>query len=352
MNFETRLKSISDSDLLSTTKRLASEERRIGIEVLHHLREIDARKLFASLGLSSLFAYCIAELGYSEGGAHRRISAMRLLRDVPEYEVKLERGEVTVATLSQIQSFLVQEKRQFGKNYSTEEKTELLAKVEGKSSHQTERVLATLSPQSAREEKARPINEEETEIRFTASRELMTKMERLKQLLGHKPKTQTYAGLIEELVNLGIKKLDPLEKADKNQRKEKVATDEKNTAKELSLTKAATEEPSLPPVEVKNKIDDQKTEEDFQNVKVLSRYIPAATKRAVWHRDGGQCAFVDSKTGCRCESRHSLEYEHIQPFALGGGSSLENLKLLCPAHNRYAAIQVFGLQKMQRFWAK
>jgi hypothetical protein len=351
------LKSISDSDLLSTTKRLASEERRIGIEVLHHLKEIDARKLFASLGFSSLFAYCITELGYSEGGAHRRISAMRLLRDVPEYEAKLERGEVTVATLSQVQSFLNQEKKQFGKDYSLEEKTELLAKVEGKSFHQTERVLATVSPQSAREEKARPINEEETEIRFTASRELMTKMEKLRNLLGHKPETQTYAGLIEELVNLGIKKLDPLEKAEKNRQKEKVKAERKNTAKEISLVKAAAEEPSLPPVEVAvpsndKMTNDQKNGENFRNVKVMSRYISAATKRSVWHRDGGRCTFVDSKTGRRCGSQHSLEYEHIQPFALGGRSNLENLKLLCPAHNRYAAIQVFGLQKMQRFWEK
>src|ERR1700733_9315436 len=103
MIFETNLKSISDSELLATTKRLATEERRIGIEVLHHLREIDARKLFASLGFSSLFVYCTAELGYSEGGAYRRIAAMRLLREVPEYESKLEDGSMSVATLSQVQ---------------------------------------------------------------------------------------------------------------------------------------------------------------------------------------------------------------------------------------------------------
>ena len=86
------------------------KKKRIGIEVLHHLREIDARKLFASLGFSSLFLYCTQELKYSEGGAYRRIAAMRLLRDVPEYEEKLQSGAVSVATLSQVQSFLVQEK--------------------------------------------------------------------------------------------------------------------------------------------------------------------------------------------------------------------------------------------------
>jgi hypothetical protein len=155
MKLNLDLKAISDSELLSAIKRLASEERRIGIEVIHHLREIDARKLFASLGCSSLFVYCTTVLGYSEGGAYRRIAAMRLLRDVPGYEGKLESGSVSVATLSQVQSFLVQEKRQLGKTYSQGEKLDLLSKIEGKSAQQAERVLATISPQLSKEEKAR-----------------------------------------------------------------------------------------------------------------------------------------------------------------------------------------------------
>jgi len=336
------LKSISDSELLVATKQLASEEKRIGIQVLHHLREIDARKLFASLGFSSLFIYCTAELGYSEGGAYRRIAAMKLLREVPEYESKLQGGVVSVATLSQVQSFLVQEKRQLGKTYSQAEKLELLAKVEGKSSQQTERVLAEISPQSARVEKERVINGEETEIRFTASRELMEKIGRLKNLLGHKPEAQSYAGLIEELVNLGIKKLDPLQKSKKPE-------DGKSAAEVLS-----------PPVEIAGIPKDEspgmsvRTSEEQNGEKAgrFKRYVPAAIAQAVWRRDGGRCAFVDQKSERRCESRHALQMEHVLPFAKGGVSSFENLKLLCSSHNQYAAIQAYGLSKMQSYWAK
>jgi hypothetical protein len=335
MSFESNLKSISDSELLLSTKRLACEEKRIGIEVLHHLKEVDVRKLFASIGFSSLFAYCTEELGYSEGGAYRRISAMRLLTEVPQYEAKLKEGTVSVATLSQVQSFLVQEKRQLGKIYSQDEKMELLAKVEGKSAHQTERVLATISPQSARTEKARVINEDETEIRFTASRELMFKIERLKNLLGHRPEAQSYAGLIEELVDLGIKKLDPLEKPIKFEKPVK-----SDQSLKLDRTES-TPQSSLPPVEVAP-----------SEGKSPTRFIPAAVKRAAWRRDGGQCTYQDPKTGRRCESRHALQFEHIQPFARGGKSSFENLKLLCPAHNQYMAVQIYGLQKMQRFWKR
>jgi hypothetical protein len=57
-----------------------------------------------------------------------------------------------------------------------------------------------------------------------------------------------------------------------------------------------------------------------------TRYIPAKVKRIVCHRDKGRCMHVDGD-GKRCESKHALQYEHIIPFAKGGKTSLENLKL-------------------------
>jgi len=68
-----------------------------------------------------------------------------------------------------------------------------------------------------------------------------------------------------------------------------------------------------------------------------SRYIPAAVKRAVWIRDGGRCTFEN------CGSSHYLQYDHRFPFALGGAHTVENLRLLCAAHNRSAAQDAFGM---------
>jgi hypothetical protein len=61
------LKSLSDSELLTRTQHAAKEERRVTIEVLHLLREVDRRRLFAARGFSSLIDYAIRELGYSSG---------------------------------------------------------------------------------------------------------------------------------------------------------------------------------------------------------------------------------------------------------------------------------------------
>lgn len=65
------------------------------------------------------------------------------------------------------------------------------------------------------------------------------------------------------------------------------------------------------------------------------RHVAAAAKRAVWARDGGQCAFVGAAG--RCTERGFLQYHHVIPFADGGATDASNLQLRCRAHNRFEA---------------
>ena len=43
-------------------------------------------------------------------------------------------------------------------------------------------------------------------------------------------------------------------------------------------------------------------------------------------RDGGRCV--------ECGSDFELQYDHLIPLALGGGSGVDNLQLLCADCNR------------------
>jgi hypothetical protein len=72
-----------------------------------------------------------------------------------------------------------------------------------------------------------------------------------------------------------------------------------------------------------------------------SRHVPLAVAKQVWERDGSQCTFVDP-TRRRCHERRFLTLEHRHPFSLGGAPTVENLCLLCKAHNAHAARRVFG----------
>jgi hypothetical protein len=72
-----------------------------------------------------------------------------------------------------------------------------------------------------------------------------------------------------------------------------------------------------------------------------SRTVPAGVRRAVWARDGGRCAYVG--TSGRCTERGFLEFHHRVPFAAGGKASVENVALLCRAHNAHEAWRDFPL---------
>ena len=77
------------------------------------------------------------------------------------------------------------------------------------------------------------------------------------------------------------------------------------------------------------------------------RYIPTAVRRAVCERDQERCAFV-SESGKRCDERRFLEYDHIEPVARGGKSTVVNVRLLCRAHNQHAAERTYGTEFMDQ----
>src|SRR5262249_8109490 len=71
-----------------------------------------------------------------------------------------------------------------------------------------------------------------------------------------------------------------------------------------------------------------------------ARYIPAQTRRTVWDRDGGRCTFV-SADGHRCSEDRFLEFDHVEPLARGGATTVDRLRLRCRAHNQYEAERAF-----------
>ncbi len=57
------------------------------------------------------------------------------------------------------------------------------------------------------------------------------------------------------------------------------------------------------------------------------RTVPTPMKRALWARDRG-CSFPG------CDRKHYVDAHHIEHWAEGGATSLENLTLLCSHHHR------------------
>jgi hypothetical protein len=59
-------------------------------------------------------------------------------------------------------------------------------------------------------------------------------------------------------------------------------------------------------------------------------------------------AGADDAEGRRCSSRAFLEVDHVESRALGGSDEATNLRVLCRAHNKLHAQEVFGRKYVQR----
>jgi hypothetical protein len=77
-------------------------------------------------------------------------------------------------------------------------------------------------------------------------------------------------------------------------------------------------------------------------------HVPARVRREVWGRDGGRCQWPLASGGV-CGSTLRVELDHIQPRALGGSSTVSNIRVLCRVHNDLPARRVFGEEWMDRF---
>lgn len=337
------LKKLPNTQLLEQTQSLVQEERRLGIQIIHRLKEISRRRLYSELGFSSLFVYLVKQLCYPETTAYRLMTAMELLTEEPELEKKIEAGKLSISTLSQVQSYCQAQKKENGFEVKPEEKQKILVAVEGCTRKQAEKVLASLHPEkplSKVRESERPVAKNQTEIRMVIDDELLAKLKRIKGLLGHKNVNPSYAELAELMAEIVLEKIDPIRKAQKG--KEKQAKVEHAEA-HPSVTLEATNPVGVPTDSVKPATFPGKPD------RPRSRYIDAQTQRAVWVNAGGRCEFVSPETGRRCDETHQLEIDHQILFGQGDGHDLANLTLLCRSHNIHAAFKSYGTEKMRRY---
>lgn len=81
------------------------------------------------------------ELNYSEDQAYRRINAMKLLKELPQIEVKLNTGALTLSNISVATQVFRKEVKIHGESRSSNEKLEMLVALENKSKREAEQIL-------------------------------------------------------------------------------------------------------------------------------------------------------------------------------------------------------------------
>ncbi len=339
MSLKRPLESLSDDALLRGLADLLRQSRRVEADLVAHIAELEVRRLYVREAAPSMFVYCTSVLHLSEAEAYLRINVARAAREHPVLLEMLADGRLHLSGTAKLLPHLTRENRDV-----------LLSLAVHKSKREIEELLAERAPRPdvpalMRRLPARPIREKAEvstvelrpdgvqgtaapdvvtrpvpvslavveplsparyKVQFTAGAELYEKLERLRALLRHEIPDGDLGRIIEKAVTEELERLE---------------------ARRFGHTKS--------PRQVQVRKD------------LSSRHIPAAVRRAVHRRDGGRCRFVDVQ-GRRCPEGDRLEYHHRHPFGLGGGSDVENIGLMCRAHNRLMAEIDYGLKAMSR----
>ena len=331
------VRSLTNEQLLRDLKGAATAERDSTVRLIALLAEMDARRLYLAQGYSSLFVYCTRALHLSEHAAYGRIEAARAARKFPILLDLLREGSVTLTTICLLASHLTADNHE-----------RLLAAARHKSKREVEQQVAALCPMPPVPSRVRklhgrvtpspiiaetgpvglgdtqrsaptgdtpgpaltptvrrapcvvaPLSPERYKVQFTISGDTHGKLRRAQDLLRHVVPDGDPSVIFDRALTLLLVDLERRKLA-------KVGRPRHST-----------------------------------RAKTGSRHVPAAVRREVWSRDGGQCAFVGARG--RCAERGFLELHHVIPFAQGGPATSENLQLRCAAHNRYEAEIDFGL---------
>lgn len=339
---------MTDIELLSRLAALSKIQAEAESQIIEYLVEVERRNLHLKQAYRSLFEFVRDYLKCSDATAGRRVAVVRAAAKFPILLEYIRSEKLALTCIATIVPHL-----------TAENHVAMLGKVEGLSTRTVEKMLAAASPTKAKRDIVRPISlratvptsvevtpvtlsaesenekfsetsfegealilsedpvknsmyEEKVRIAFDAPAKLAEKIERLKEIHGHKPKKGSFAEIIDMAVEMLLEKTAPERKEERA--KEKAAA---QVPRNLRQPKAPT------------------------GFKVETRRPVASLRREIWHRDESQCTYMD-ETGKRCSAKSHLHIDHIRPWALGGTSrDAENLRLLCAAHNGLMARKYF-----------
>jgi len=328
---------VADHVLIHDLHAIVKQDRCTTADMLAHLAEVDARRLYAPVGYPSMFAYSVGELRLSEDAAYRRIRAARLARQFPAILGMVADGRLNLNSVLMLGSHLTDENAEellAAATHKTKSELELMLAarfpqpdlatlvqaVPAAPSHAPEMQACQLAPAPvgmtttqqvaqqiaapAPRPKLTPLAPQRFALQVTLSQQTHDKLRYAQELLGHAVPSGDMAQVLDRALDALIAKLE---------RQKFAATSRMRPGRGTPK----------------------------------GRHVPAEVRRAVWLRDQGRCTFVSEK-GHRCESRTRLELDHVDPVARGGAATVANLRLRCRAHNQYAAEKAFGAGFMQR----
>ncbi len=397
---------LSDDELVGGLKELISRSSWTEARVVAHLAELEARGLHLR-GARSLFDYCQRRLGLSQNEAFYRIQAARIARRFPIVFELLERREIHLTALALVRDYIdVSNHAELLTEVAGKTKEQILCllaqrspRPDVKSRIRKLRVQAgavaagpsaTVEPRSAASYR----------LQLNMSESLKQKLSLASDLMSHSNPSGDLAVVVERALDLLIDKLRqrrfgqtvrPASPAKRARGKTSAAPpanranalgvqladdpragdvasisgDSSECDARLSVTNA-----SDPATSETKRAGDARTSQAEESGgeaeksggarisephggdgvrcgagKRRRKHIPHQIRRQLLERDGFGCSFV-CDDGRPCGAQGLLQIHHERAFGKGGPDSLQNLRLVCAAHNALLAQEEYGAEHM------
>ena len=365
-----RITQLDDTMLLRSLDRIVAQDRAVTAELLAHLAEVDARRLYLAAACSSMHVYCVERLRFSDGSAYNRIRAARAARRFPRLLRDVAEGRLHLTAICLLAPHLADENAD-----------ELVAAATHRTREEIEgwlaRRFAPAAPAVTPEPRGRIVwirarcepvaigigqavspgaesasGAERTLLAVAAKVEAeQAESLRANQLLPGGVDLQVSSpeagvGAAFEPASYLIRL--PIDEATHTVLREVQALLGYSVpaGDVVAVFKRALETLRRELLRRKAGRTERPLAETPRRPDARTRTIPAAIRRAVWARDLAQCTFT-SEDGRRCSTRRGLEFDHVVPFARGGKSTVNGLRLRCRAHNQFEAERVFGAEFMR-----
>lgn len=359
------MKHYSNEQLFDEVDSELENERRSSRRILVLLAEIRSRRLYAERGFTSMFEMLVKRFKLSETSANERLKALDLMASVPAVEDGLVQGHLNLTNLALAQAHIIREEKQTGRTVTRAQKARVVQCIANKTKAQAEVELLKALPDSGCQVKRtaqRRVSATETRLCLNFPNEVLAKLKRLQEIWAHVDRHLDEVQIIDRALELALDRVDPLRKAEARRKKAQRATApvkqrgagagaggraEDGRAEGGRAEDAASGSQELRENQRRQEVEPADKSPD-RSVPQRPTYYSVHTDDVLWARSGGRCEFVDPQSGRRCECRFGLQREHIIPFAMGGGHSLENLMLLCRTHNDLMARRWFGDEKIDR----
>ncbi len=330
------IRGLSQDELVSALDRFYKGERRVQAAFVGHLAEFEERKIFRELGYGSSYQWMTVGLGMSEATANRRIHVARLMsrcQDLAEpILLGIVNGDLSLATIGMIANHV-----------TPENGAQMIRDVARKPRLLVERYLAEnvsgyhpmqSGKSSFRMVQLAPTPDQQT-VRLTA----------LSGSAAH-PRSELPEGELEPAnaaaspTAAASTPSQPVEAPPQGSSIRLFVTLSGDGARDFLRLRELFPWKDLSQI-MGDAIALLRKARDLPGSR-----LPRELQRQVFARDGHRCTFV-SDDGIRCPESGRLQVDHILPRAKGGSDGIDNLRLLCAAHNQLMAERHFGRDFMR-----